>query len=169
MWYWWKNRQIYQQNRIESSEKDPQIQLNDLWKRQFNGERIVFQQMVLSIEQLHSNVQKKTQKTSVQFCACPPSIQTPTSTIFSGEYASVLLEAANIPTLSPFQPLHVQPFPSQVKTHRALRTTFTIGFRSFLSPHSTSISFLPFVYINCFLQNGIYFLLPGFSPTLCTG
>lgn len=70
-------------------------------------------------------------------------------------------------TLPPhFQPLHVQPLPSQVKTHRALRTTYTISFRFFPSPNCISISFLPFVYINCFLQNGIYFLLPGFSPTL---
>ena len=72
-------------------------------------------------------------------------------------------------SLSHIQPLHAQPFPSQVKTHGALTTTFTISFRSFLSPNSTSTSFLPFVYINCFLQNGICFLLPGFSPTLCTG
>lgn len=130
----------------------------------------VFQQMVLSIEELDSNVQiNKERNNSAQFCACPPSIQTPTSTTFSGQYVSALLEAVNIPSLSHIQPLHAQPFPSQVKTHGALTTTFTISFRSFLSPNSTSTSFLPFVYINCFLQNGICFLLPGFSPTLCTG
>jgi len=53
---------------------------------------------VLSIEQLDSNVQKK-KTTSVQFYACPPSIQTPTSTTFSGEHVSAILEAVNIPSL----------------------------------------------------------------------
>lgn len=71
MWYWWKKRQTDQQNRTESSEKDPQIQLHDLWKRQFSGERTVFQQMVLSIEQLDSNMQINKERNSSVLCLSP--------------------------------------------------------------------------------------------------
>lgn len=120
---------------------------------------------VLSIEQLDSNVQKKKKHLSSVLCLSPQYTDT-------NQYHFLWGVCIRDPgscqyTLPPhFQPLHVQPLPSQVKTHRALRTTFTISFRFFPSPNFISISFLPFVYINCFLQNGIYFLLPGFSPTL---
>lgn len=44
--------------------------------------------------------------------------------------------------------------------------TFTMNFKPFLSPISTSISFLPFFYINCLLEKR-YFLVPDFSLVLC--
>ena len=115
MWYWWKSRQTDQCNRTESSEKDPQIQSTNLWKRQFNGERIVFQQMVL--EQLDSHVQKNKQKPS-QSCPCSPVYRHQPPPLSLGSMCQLSWQMPIYLPSPPSSPFHAQPLPSQVKTLR---------------------------------------------------
>lgn len=64
---------------------------------------------------------------------------------------------------SPFYANH-----SQVKSKLSgSMATFSINFRPFLTPIPTPISFLPFRYINCILEE-VYVLVTDFSLVLCT-
>lgn len=118
--------------------------------------------MVLSTEQLDGNVKKKkTKKTQLSSVLVPPVYRHQPLPLSLGSLYQLSWKLSIYPP-SP-RSSHFRPNHSRVRSKLAeVMTTFTFSFRSFLSPNSTSISFLPFVYINCFLEEWYLFFAPWF-------
>lgn len=77
----------------------------------------------------------KKKKNPSQILPLSPSTQRPPTTSFLGSrYVSALLEAANLSSLCPSSPFHVQPLPGEVKTLRA-RDKFHYQFQVFTQSH----------------------------------